>query len=94
MKPLPTEFHKRGFTFTQLERRNDWALFKKVRDGTNHESFEVVNIRTHNGYKIGETEIPPSEFYPRDEDWGVHGFTFMAIEADKARKFLKSRTSK
>ena len=74
-KTLSPSFAKNGFTFQQVERRGNLAVFRKEKKGK-CVSFETIKINRHDGYKIAGKEIPPGECYPSSEQWGTHGFTF------------------
>jgi len=75
-KKLSPLFDKNGFTFELVERRGDFAVFRKFKERGKSESFETVKITRHDGYTIAGKEIPPGECYPSSEQWGTHGFTF------------------
>lgn len=75
MKPLAKTFTKDGFTFTQVEREGDLAIYHKQKPGQESEVWEVVRIGSHNGFTIGGNVIAPAETYPSSESWGVCGFT-------------------
>ena len=75
-KKLPPSFTKNGFTFEQVERRGDFAVFRKFKKRGFAHSFETVKINRHDGYTIAGKDIPPGECYPSSEQWGTHGFTF------------------
>ena len=76
MKTLETTFTKNGFAFEQVERRGNFAVFRKAKPGRKSQSFETVKITRHDGYTIAGVTIPPGECYPSSEQWGTHGFTF------------------
>lgn len=87
MKTLPTQFHKRGFSFKQIERKNGFAIYSKFKLNTKILSYEVIEILSHNGYTLGNTEIPASETFPSSEQWGIKGWTYDDLTAAK-KKFL------
>jgi hypothetical protein len=82
MKTIPETFTKSGWHFRQIERRGEWAIFQRHacrEDARIH--YEVVRIRSHNGFKIPGTETmaDPAEIYPSDNVWGRDGFTLPTI---------------
>ena len=85
-KPIKTEFNYRQFKYKQIFREKDVAIYSQQEKDENSEflDYEVIIIKTHNGYKIGGIEVEPSEIYPSDSQWGVYGWTYMT--EDEARK--------
>lgn len=78
MKAIPTSFRKGGFDFIQILREGDWAIFKKIRTALwkpHLAHYEVVRIRSHDGFTLAGKTFPPAETYPSSEKWGVDGFT-------------------
>ena len=70
-----------GYTLTLLHRPGDIAVFDKRKLGhTRAHSFEVVRIRRHDGFNISGRVIPPSEYLPRAEEFGVHGFDCLTLD--------------
>jgi len=79
-KCIPTQFHKKGFTYTQLKREGARAIFQQTRDGSSLNNYEVVKIGRHNGYTMGGVFIEPSETYPGSSLWGITGWTCTSID--------------
>jgi len=75
-KTLSPHFAKNGFIFEQVERRGDFAVFRKFKERGKSESFEAIKITRHEGYTIAGVSIPAGECYPSSEQWGTNGFTF------------------
>ena len=73
-KPIPTEFKKNGFTFRQITREGDWAIYEQSKAGISRSWFELVKIQRHDGYEIAGNKTEPAEFYPSNESWGKLGF--------------------
>lgn len=88
MKTLPKQFDKKGFTYTQIKRVGDKAIYKQAKKGQASVSFEVVKINRHNGYELGGQKIPPGEAYPSTSQWGNAGWTFTSLSLAEA-KFKK-----
>jgi len=95
MKKLPLEINKKGFTYTQIKRVNDIAIYKQksLDVELNGEWYEVIKIKSHNGMTLGGNYIPPSEMYPSSTQWGVLGFTYNNISAaeDRFKQILSNK---
>lgn len=79
-KTIPTTFKKKGFTYTQLKREGNKAIFQQTREGTDMNNYEVVRIGKHNGYVMGGVKIEASETYPGSSLWGIMGWTCTSID--------------
>jgi hypothetical protein len=88
-KPLPKEFRRGGFTYRQIVRERDAAIYEQTWNGCRNPSvcYEVIRIRRRDGFQIGNKFVEPYEVYPKSEAWGVDGFTL----ADKDAAFAKLR---
>jgi len=88
-KPLPKEFRRGGFTYKQIAREGDAAIYEQTWSGCRNPSvcFEVIRVRRREGFQIGGRFVPPAEVYPNSEAWGTDGFTF----TDKEAAFAKLR---
>ena len=75
MKILEKEFISLGFTFKQVVRDGNYAVYTKTKPSHRELSYEVIRIRSHNGYTIAGNYCPPSEMYPSSEKWGLDGFS-------------------
>ena len=84
MKKIEKTFSSKGFDFKQLTREGDMAIYEKRAPGSECPSYELIHITSHNGYVIGGNKIPPSEVYPGDSQWGVHGWTYPSLELAKS----------
>lgn len=93
MTPLPTTFTRSGWTFTQLARVGDVALFRKSKQGFGYPivSFEVIKVQKREAWSMGDQTFPAKEGYPSDEQWGTAGWTCLNLEA--ANKKLKELTA-
>lgn len=85
MKTLPLTFTESGWSYTQLARKGRVAIYRKVKQGGLAESFEVIRIQSHNGYKIAGKDIPASETYPCSNSWGTNGWSCITREAADAK---------
>jgi hypothetical protein len=86
-RPLPKHFQRDGFTYRQIARENDAAIYEQRWNGSRDPSisYEVIRLRRRDGFQIGDRFVEPSEIYPRSEAWGVDGFTL----SDKDAAFAK-----
>ncbi len=76
MKKIEKEFTSKNFSFKQIRREEEFAIYERFHDSTPEKKhYEVVKILSHNGYSIGGQAYPASEYYPSSNGWGVDGFT-------------------
>ena len=87
MKKLEKTFNKKGFTYTQVIREGNKAIYRQDKRDYNSSSFEVVKIGSHNGYELNGTKIVASETYPSTSLWGIQGWTYQTL--DEAKKKFK-----
>jgi len=92
MKKLEKKFTKKGFVYTQINRIGNFALYKQELQNikTFNPKYEVVHIKSHNGYELGGVKIPAAEVYPSSTQWGALGWTF--TELSLAEKRFKKLT--
>lgn len=83
---LPRRFTHKGWDFKQLDRKNKYAIFSKVKYGFT--SFEVIEIQNHEAYEIAGNFIEAKEAFPSDEQWGSCAWTFVSEEPAR-KKFSK-----
>ena len=87
MKKLETKFTKKGYNYTQVIRKGNFAIYKqensKIKNPTPR--FEVIEIKSHNGYEIGGQKIAAAEVYPGSTQWGLLGWTHLDLESAKNR---------
>lgn len=82
MKKLEKEFTSLKFNFKQVMREKDYAIYERwYEDNEYNKHYEVIKIKSHNGYEIAGNKIPPSECYPGSNSWGTDGFTCVTKEA-------------
>jgi hypothetical protein len=76
-KPLLKEFRRSGFSYRQIARQGDIALYEQrwMRCPDATVCFEVIRVRQREGFQIGRRFVEPAEVYPASELWGVDGFT-------------------
>jgi hypothetical protein len=88
-KPLQKEFHRDGFTYRQIARERDAAIYEQTWSGCADPSvcYEVIRVRRREGFQIDGRLVEPAEVYPSSGAWGVDGFTL----TDKDAAFAKLR---
>ncbi len=88
-KPLPTQFRRDGFSYRQIAREGEAAVYEQTWSGCSNPSvcYEVVRIRRREGFQINGRFVESAEVYPNSAAWGVDGFTL----ADKDAAFAKMR---
>jgi hypothetical protein len=91
MKKLEKEFTKKGFKYTQVTRKGNAAIYKQVNAKLKDPkaTYEVIQIKSHNGYEIGGSKIAAAEVYPGSTQWGLLGWTYLDLPtAEKRFKML------
>jgi hypothetical protein len=88
-KSLPKQFRRDGFSYRQIARERDAAIFEQRWGGCADPSicYEVIRIRRREGFQIDDRFVEPGEVYPNSEAWGVNGFTL----TDRDAAFAKLR---
>jgi hypothetical protein len=88
-KPLRKQFRRDGFSYRQIAREKDAAIYQQIWNGCRNPSvsYDVIRIRRRKAFQIGGRFVEPAEIYPNSEAWGVDGFTF----TDKEAAFAKLR---
>jgi hypothetical protein len=91
-KPLPKEFRRDEFTYQQIARERDAAIYEQSWNGCSNPSvcYEVIRVRRREGFQIGARFVEPAEVYPNSEAWGVNGFTLTDRDAafEKLRELV------
>ncbi len=77
MKLLDKEIRHNGFTFKQVYRDGDWAIYRQTKGDV--DCYELIKVQKHDGYKIMGKDIPASEFYPSAEAWGLYGWSLPTL---------------
>lgn len=95
MKKLEKTFVKKGFKYTQVDRKSNFAIFQQENVNIKNSSkrYEVVEIKSHNGYEIGGSKIAAAEVYPGSTQWGILGWTHLDLDSAKKRfnKLVKGK---
>jgi hypothetical protein len=86
-RPLPKQFRRDGFTYRQVAREGNTAIYEQTWNGCNNSSvcWEVIRVRRRAGFTIGDRFIEPAETYPKSEAWGIDGFTLTNKDAAFAK---------
>jgi len=80
MQLLEQEVKTRGFTYKQVWRNKNFAIYEQWCDYEDGKGLQLIAFETFKIQKIkaGErfgTFYPDRENFPRNEDWGTYGFT-------------------
>lgn len=87
MKAIESNFEKFKTTFNLIKREGNVAIFSRI--GEDYPlSYEVVEIKSHNGMMFGDNWVDAKEFLPSNEEWGTKGFSYKSLEKAEQR-FLK-----
>lgn len=89
MKKLE-KYYKNGYDFTLVHREGDLAIAlgkSRLHGGDN---WEVIEVQSHNGVQMGANWVEACEFPPRNEQFGIKGWTGVD-EKDAWRIFNKQK---
>lgn len=81
-KQLPEIYRKKGWDYELIVRGNRAVVYSGASDGEIMK-YEVFLIKKHDGRKFGELAIPPSEYFPGDEQFGIWAWCFSAQSRGK-----------
>lgn len=104
MQPLPTTYNKNGFTFNQVDREGDVAIYEQIMpELSKRVAYEVFEVLKKPAATINGVDIPERESCPGNEQWGNYGFTVYDLSkakqkqaeiAEKIRNRQESKTVK
>jgi hypothetical protein len=98
MKKIEKKFYKNGFTFEEVKRVGEFAIFARYKEEFKEQTFhyETIVIKSHNGYAFAGVEVGPSEIYPSSSSWGRLGFTFNSYERaeEKLEQLIKLKNAR
>lgn len=81
MKPIKTEFNREGFSYVQIWRQKDIALYQY---GT-PPAYELIIIQIGLEEKLPSgTILPLREVYPRTSWWGKYGWSLGSQDRELA----------
>src|SRR5262249_31608625 len=85
-EPLKTVFTLGGFSYRQIAREGNWAIYEQRWRGSENVCYEVIRIRQQEAttFPSGRS-YPAREVYPTSEAWGLDGFTL----ADRGKAWDK-----
>jgi hypothetical protein len=78
MKKLESTIRKKGFVYTLVKRQGNVAIYEQQMESIHNslKHYEVILVGSHNGVKIANNYLPPSEMYPSSSQWGNTGWTY------------------
>ena len=90
MKKLEKKITNKNFSYKQVTRETNVAIYEQTVIDSSHSKkwYEVIIIRSHNGYEIAGNKVAPSEMYPSSNHWGTLGWTCDDLETAQ-KKFTK-----
>ena len=74
MKEL-IEYAKNGYDFKIIRRENNLAIAKGESRISSSINWEIIKIQSHNGMTMANVYMPPAEFPPSNNQWGIKGWT-------------------
>ena len=97
MKILEKKITNKNFSYKQIIREGNVAIYEqRLIDAedtkTTNKRYEVIVIKSHDGYEINGNKIASSEMYPSANHWGTLGWTCMTME-DAQKRYKKVRNS-
>lgn len=85
MKLLDKQFTSLTWNFKQVCREKEYAIYERKKEDDTFIHYEVIKVLKHNGLIMHGNKIPPSEYYPSSNQWGIYGFTCRTRQAAYAR---------
>ena len=86
LRKLETVIECQGFTYTEICRSGNIALYEQLRDDWKSPSYEVIVIKVNKPHPNSVHEFDMVETYPSAMHWGSRGWTFNTME-DAGEKF-------
>jgi len=78
-RKLPLSFQKYGYTFHQVERTKNAAIYRQVSDRKTS-GYEVIKIRIAKESTFKGKHYPEREVYPSTAQWGKLGWSIKTYE--------------
>lgn len=92
MKPLPISYNKNGFTFNQIIREGDVAVYEQIIPETGKRiAYEVFEVMKKKAATINGSIIEARETSPSNEQWGTNGFTVYDLSHAKVKQGILSQ---
>ena len=83
-EPIKTMFEDSNFTYKQIERCGDIAIYTQTHKLSGVERYEVIRIRVRPAHVWPDgVETPEKEGYPGSNAWGKDGWTFFTLAEAK-----------
>lgn len=79
MKPIRNTFVSDGYTFRQIAREKNVAVYEKV--WGSHHTWEVIKVRQRGERLLKGKHLEASEQYPTSESWGEDGWSLTTKES-------------
>jgi hypothetical protein len=88
-KPLPKEFRRDGFSYRQIAREGEAAIYEQTWGYCADPSvcYEVIRVKRREGFVVDGRFVEPAEVYAPSKLWGVDGFTFTNRNTARAKFF-------
>jgi hypothetical protein len=98
MKILDKKITNKNFKYKQIVREGNIAIYEQsiVDPPSKNKWYEVIVIRSHDGYEIAGNKVAPSEMYPSANHWGTLGWTCSNLETAQKRftKLVRQESKK
>ena len=88
MKILSKEFSKNGFTYKQVWREGNVAIYQQGRGNVMWERYEIGRIRQNQSRTVFGKVLEASESWPCSEEWGRLAYTEMDLRRAKERTLV------
>jgi hypothetical protein len=82
---VPRTFKKFGFDYKLVWREKDVVIYEQSKPHHTKPYFEVLKVKTHEGYEIAGNKYEKSEYLPSSEEWGKYGFTCVSLKEAKTK---------
>ena len=80
MEKLEQTISKNGYTYIQLHRNKNTALYQQTYGGFHPVAFEVFNIKTRKEGMVYDKLYPEREVFPSNEDFGKGAISLITFE--------------
>lgn len=85
-RPLGLTYVKNGFTYEQVARDGNVAIFKqRLRPGVGCLAYETILIQVKPEVVIMGKLTPEREVAPANEEWGTFGWTYPTLDGARAK---------
>ncbi len=94
MKILPTELSSKGFTYRQVQRVGNVAVYSQHDHPLSVPgAYEVIIIKSHDGYTLMGNYVAPAEMYPSAGLFGKIAWSYSChLYPDALQKALDKAT--